>query len=70
VISNNNLTVLSTQVSIESVEVFNTLGKIIDIYKDVNSTTAVLSNIRKNNNALFLKIKLSNGQLLTKKTIY
>ena len=70
IISNNSLSVLSTQITVESVEVFNTLGQLIDTYRDINSTSVILSNVRKTNSGLFLKIKLSNGQFLTKKTLY
>lgn len=70
IISNNSLSVLSTQITIESVEVFNTLGQLIDTYRDINSTSVILSNIRKINSGLFLKIKLSNGQFLIKKTLF
>jgi hypothetical protein len=70
VITNESLSVSSSRQIMESVIVYNVLGQEIDRYDNVNSTFLTLSNVRKNNTTLLLKIKLDNGMTTVRKVIY
>lgn len=69
VIVNELVSVESTEV-IKEIVVYNTLGQIIDIYKNASSNKVILSALSKTNTTLLLKIKLDNGQVYNKKIIY
>jgi hypothetical protein len=70
VISNEGLNVSSSQQILESVIVYNVLGQELDRYENINSNLITLSNLRKNNTTLLLKIKLDNGITTVRKVIY
>lgn len=70
-ISNNNLlSVHSNNEIIESVRVYDLLGRILASNENNNSKTVTFENIQKNNTGLILEIKLANGSKIFKKTIY
>lgn len=66
----DEVAVTSSNFQIESIMVYNLLGQELDTYKNINSNYTVLSNLRKNNIGLLLKIRLQTGEILTKKIIY
>lgn len=67
---NNQVAVSSANLAMESIEVYNLLGQKLDQYKNINSDYVILSNLRKNDITLFLKIKMQTGEIVTKKIIY
>ncbi|WP_295336748.1 fibronectin type III domain-containing protein [Flavobacterium sp.] len=70
VITNESLSVSSSHQIMQSVTVYNVLGQEIDRYENANSNFLTLSNVRKNNTTLLLKIKLDNGITTVRKVIY
>lgn len=70
VITNEEVTVNSSNLSMESIDVYNLLGQKLNSYKNINSNHVVLSGLHKNNTTLMLKIKLQTGETVTKKIIY
>jgi hypothetical protein len=70
VITNESLSVSSSHQIMQSVIVYNVLGQEIDRYENANSNFLTLSNVRKNNTTLLLKIKLDNGITTVRKVIY
>ena len=54
----------------ESIVVFDVLGRKIGNYDSVNSNLFTITNLLKNNSALFLQIKLKNGIIVNQKVIY
>jgi hypothetical protein len=70
VITNESLSVSSSHQIMQSVIVYNVLGQEIDRYENANSNFLTLSNVRKNNTTLLLKIKLDNGMTTVRKVIY
>jgi len=70
VFSNDNLTVKSTKNSIQSIRVFDVLGRHLADYPNVNSYEVPLNKIQKNNAGLIIQVTLSNGTIINKKAIY
>lgn len=70
VISSETLSVKSTKREIESVRVFDVLGRQLAHYPKVNSYEVPLTKIQKNNVALIIQVTLSNGTIVNKKVIY
>ncbi|MDI1316567.1 hypothetical protein [Flavobacterium sp.] len=70
VLVNNEVAVSSNNFEMETIEVFNLLGQKLDMYTTINSNYIILSNLRKNNTTLLLKIKLQTGGTVTRKIIY
>ncbi|MFN4026617.1 MAG: fibronectin type III domain-containing protein [Flavobacterium sp.] len=70
VMTNESLSVSSSHQIIESVIVYNVLGQELARYENVNNTGLTLSNVRKNNTTLLLKITLDNGITTFRKVIY
>lgn len=76
--SNNNVRALikdyvavsSNNLTMESIIVYNVLGQIIDRYDNVKANYVTLTNLRKNNTTLLLKIKLQTGETVIRKVIY
>jgi hypothetical protein len=54
----------------ESIIVYNLLGQKIDVYENINSNYFTLSNLRKNNAGMLLKIKLQTGETVIRKVVY
>jgi len=67
---NDDVAVSSSNLQMESITVFTVLGQQLDTYKNVSSNHIILSNLRKNNTALLLKIKLQTGEILNHKIIF
>jgi hypothetical protein len=70
VIVNNEVAVSSSNVEMDSIVVYNLLGQELDNYENITSNYVILSNLRKTNTTLLLKIKLQTGEVVTKKIIY
>ena len=70
VVSNENLTVFSSRETIDSIEVYDLLGKLVKTYSNVNTAEFMLNNLNKNNTTLLLKITLTNGSVINKKVIF
>ena len=70
VISINYLAVKSSNELLESVEVYDVLGRKLAHLKNINANEIQLTNLQKNNTTLLLKIKLQNGFIKNEKVIY
>ncbi|MQP25539.1 hypothetical protein GFJ94_10730 [Flavobacterium sp. LMO8] len=70
VINSDVLTVKSTKNEIQSVRVFDIIGRELVFYPEVNSFEIPLSKIQKNNAGLIIQITLTNGTIVNKKIIY
>lgn len=70
VITNTSIKVISSNQTINSIIVYDLLGRKINEYFNVNSQDFEISNRLKNNSALFLNIILENGNVVTKKIIF
>lgn len=70
VISSDELSVKSTKNSIQSVRVFDVLGRNLAYYPNVNGYEIPLTRIQKNNAALIVQVTLENGTVVNKKVIY
>ena len=70
VITNDSVTVSSSNLQMESIIVYNLLGQKLNTFTNINTNYFVLSNLRKNNTTLLLKIKLQTGETVIKKIIY
>ena len=70
VASNENVTIYSSNEKIDSIEVYDLLGKLVRNYSNINSSEFILNNLNKNDTTLLLKIKLNNGSIVNKKIIF
>lgn len=70
VISNTNLSVVSIQESIQSVLVFDVLGRLLVNKQNTNSLEVPLHEVQKNNAPLVVQITLTNGTKINKKVVY
>ena len=70
VISSDGLAVKSTKNEIQSVRVFDVLGRELAYYPNVDGYEVPLNTIQKNNAGLIIQVTLSNGTVVSKKTIY
>ena len=70
VMTNTEVAVSSSNLQMESIIVYNLLGQKINTYKNINTNYLIISNLRKNNTTLLLKIKLQTGETVTKKIIF
>ena len=61
---------LNASEEIESIEVFDLLGRILYQNKSVGQKLFVVSGLQLSTQALFIKVKLTSGQEITKKIIY
>ncbi|CAM4078898.1 MULTISPECIES: hypothetical protein [Flavobacterium] len=70
VIPNENIIIKSLSEPLESVQVFDVLGRKLAHVKNINSNEIVISNLLKNETTLLLQIKSISGAILYKKVIY
>lgn len=70
VYSSDVLSVKSTKNTIQSVRVFDVLGRHLAYYPNVDSYEVPLTTIQKNNAGLIIQVTLSNGSVISKKAIY
>lgn len=66
----DEVAVSSNTLQMESIVVYNILGQKLDSYFNINTNYFTLSNLRKNNAGLLLKIKLQTGETVVRKVIY
>jgi hypothetical protein len=67
---NNEVAVSSSNLVMESIEVYNVLGQKLNTYTNVNSNFLTLFGLHKNNTTLLLKIKLQTGETVIKKVLF
>lgn len=70
IIVKDEVAVSSNNLQMESIIVYNILGQKLDSYYNINTNFFTLSNLRKNNAGLLLKIKLQTGETVIRKVIY
>jgi len=70
VISSDVLSVKSTKNEIQSVRVFDVLGRQLAYYPNIEGYEVPLNTIQKNNAGLVIQVTLSNGTVINKKAIY
>ena len=70
VITNDVIGVQSTNETIESIEVFDILGRTLGTYNKIDSNEFTITNLLKTNTTLLLQIKLQNGVIVNKKVVY
>jgi hypothetical protein len=70
VLVNNEIAVSSSNLQMESIEVFNVLGQKLQTYNNINDNYFTLLNLNKNNTTLLLRIKLQTGETVIEKIIY
>ena len=70
VLVNNEVAVSSSNLQMESIEVFNVLGQKLQTYNNINGNYFTLLNLHKNNTTLLLRIKLQTGETVIDKIIY
>ncbi len=70
VISSDVLSVKSTKNEIQSVRVFDVLGRQLAYYPNIEGYEVPLNTIQKNNAGLVIQVTLSNGTVISKKAIY
>ena len=70
VVTNDNITVFSTNEPIESIKVFDILGRKLANYNTINSKEFTLTNLAKNNTTLLIQITLQNGIVVNNKVVY
>ncbi|NHN25388.1 T9SS type A sorting domain-containing protein [Flavobacterium jejuense] len=70
VLTSDNLIIKSTKTEIESIKIYDILGRNLASMKNVNSTELTVQNLQKNNTTLIVQIKLTNGIIINKKVIF
>jgi hypothetical protein len=70
VLVNNEVAVSSSNLQMESIEVYNILGQKLQTYNNINGNYFTLLNLHKNNTTLLLRIKLQTGETVIEKIIY
>jgi hypothetical protein len=70
VITNEKVSVYSSQESIKNIIVYDVLGRKIDEYKNVGATQFTLKNLNRTTNTLIMKITLENNAVVIEKIIY
>jgi hypothetical protein len=70
VASNNEIKINSSLENIKDYTVYNVLGQTLSERNNVNTNQSVVSSIQKNNQALFVKVTLTNSQTVVKKIVF
>ncbi|MFM9989361.1 T9SS sorting signal type C domain-containing protein [Flavobacterium sp.] len=68
--SNNEIEINSISEKIKTIQVYDVLGRLIFDEKNVKENKFSIASIRKQNQALIIKIELENNQIVTKKVIF
>lgn len=69
-VKNDNVILKSDIQIIKSYEVYNVLGKLLKTKSNINVLESEISGLAKNNQMLIVKVKLENGNSLSKKIIF
>ena len=67
---NNQIEISSSKENILSVSIFDVLGRTIFINENIGEKELSINSINANNQALFIKVKLITGEVITKKVIF
>ena len=70
VLTSDNLIVKSTRTDIESIKIYDILGRNLASIENVNSPELTVQNLQKNNTTLIVQIKLTTGIIINKKVIF
>ncbi|HLP64487.1 GEVED domain-containing protein [Flavobacterium sp.] len=70
VATNTNINIHSSNELLDSIIVYDILGRKLAEYKNVNATEFIIKNLMKNDTTLVLKIKTESGAITHKKIIY
>lgn len=70
VITSDTLTIKSLTNNIDSIEIYDILGRNIITIKQINSLEKEIKNVQKNNAPIIIKIKLENGFIINKKVVF
>src|SRR5690606_35777052 len=70
VFTNEAVVIESTQYQLADVQVYNVLGQLLYKKSNINSKRFEISFLQKKNQALFVKVELTNGQVVTKKIVF
>jgi len=70
VYANDAINVVSTKEMIQSVAVYDVLGRLVAEKKNVNATSTVINNVTISKSAYIVKVVLENGAEVSKKIIY
>jgi hypothetical protein len=70
VLTSDNLIVKSTRTDIESIKIYDILGRNLASIENVNSSELTVQNLQKNNTTLIVQIKLTTGIIINKKVIF
>lgn len=68
--SSSNLIVESSKLKINSITIFDTIGRLLFRINDINSRIENVSKLNATNQTLLVKIELENGSIVTKKIIF
>ncbi len=70
VYANDAINVVSTKEMIQSVAVYDVLGRLVAEKKNVNTTSTVINNVTISKSAYIVKVVLENGVEVSKKIIF
>ena len=70
VFSNENIMIKSLKQTIQSITIYDVLGRKLAYFNNINTTEKVISTLQKNHAPLIIKIKVTNGELINKKIIF
>jgi hypothetical protein len=66
----NEISIKSVQENIKSVIIYDVLGRILYQNEKVNHTQTAIHTLMQNQQTLLVKVKLNNGQIITKKIVF
>lgn len=70
VYTNESINVNATNQTIKSVRVYDLLGRVLGTFNNVDATAFSTKNVAKTQSPLLVEVTLSNGTVVSKKTIY
>ena len=70
VFTNANININSSVETIRSVQIFDLLGRDIAKFDNINNRSFTIQNVKPTQSTLLVKVTLSNGTVVSKKTIY
>jgi len=70
VVTNDAIEVQSTKEPIETITVYDILGRTLGTYNKINANEFAIRNLTKTNTTLLMQIKLENGVMVNEKIIY
>ena len=70
VYTNESININATNQTIKSVKVYDLLGRVLGTFNNVDATAFSTKNVAKTQSPLLVEVTLSNGTVVSKKTIY